>query len=105
MVHVGKTGGALVLGLEEGSVGGFAEELYGTVAKAPHGFQEDDAEGVSRTCMVCTVGQVSTCKDKAGAQKDTYAVASKSTSVITRASLQAHALGLKLVKQHDPPVM
>jgi hypothetical protein len=78
--------------------GGVAEELHGAGAKQLHGFQGNVMERVSRTCIVCTEGQANTCKDEAGVQKDRQAVASQSSTVITQASLRAHALGLKFMQ-------
>jgi hypothetical protein len=50
-VYVGKAGSALVYGLREGYVGGFAEELH-AAGQSVQGFKGDDAERVSQTCMV-----------------------------------------------------
>jgi hypothetical protein len=42
----------LVPGVGKGAVGGFAEELHRTGAKAPQHFKEDGAKRASRVCMV-----------------------------------------------------
>jgi hypothetical protein len=54
-VHVGKARVTLVPGVGKGGVGGFAEELHRTGAKAPQRLKGDGAKRVSWACVVGVV--------------------------------------------------
>jgi hypothetical protein len=52
VVRIGEAGSALMFGLGEGGVGGFADGLHGTGTKSFQGFKDNCTKRVSQTMLV-----------------------------------------------------